>query len=143
MSGLSGNRYKVFTPTDEAIAKQEGKPTDAQFTEIPGIQENDFQRSLSEVDVTDKQDNENKTLLAGAGIKERTLNFNGFVETSDHYKLLEKLMEDVALVWFRIVRPDGVTKNFRGLITSFNDDGAVGGSFNFSATVMMSGGFVD
>ena len=109
------------------------------FTAIAGAQEDTVSFEIGEIDITDKDDNGNRTLLAG-GIKSYSASISGVTKTSD----LAQIAEAGNLVRFQIKYQDTnetLTGNFQ--VGSYEDTGSNdNAAITFKAELRSSGAIV-
>ena len=140
MSGLSGNSYKLYTPSDINKAKQNELPDDADFTYFGGFKTNQNANTLNSIDITNKDHGEDKTFLAHAGIKESKISGDGIFQNSPLTRQIEGSFEDKDARWFRLIRPDGRVTSLKCMIQSYNVTGATGDAIQFSLELLSTGG---
>lgn len=105
------------------------------FTAIAGMREEGFSISIAENDVTDKDDEAWRKLMAG-GIKSVSLSGSGITKTDD---LLKLSLSDETIVNMEIVRETGAKLAGAFEIRSYEGTGPYEGAETFSASFESSG----
>ena len=141
--GVAGVTFLLETPSDDAKANLvTTAPQDADFSKVGGIQTNSFDFSATEIEVTDKDSNENRELLNARGIKSFNISGSGFLDSSAVHKALESNKVSQKLRWFRL-KSD--VRTYVGLfkITSLSVEGAHDGALGFSLSLSSSGAITE
>lgn len=115
--------------------KIEDPATPGTFNAIAGMREEGFSISIAENDVTDKDDETWRKLMAG-GIKSVSLSGSGITKTDD---LLKLSLSDETIVNMEIVRETGAKLAGAFEIRSYEGTGPYEGAETFSASFESSG----
>lgn len=116
----------------------EDSPSSGTYTVIAGASEHTMTINNEQIDVSDKDSNRWKSLLA-AGARTLTISMNGFVSDDVEFELMRVAARDDVILNYRLTygNSDTVTGAFH--IDSFEVTGAYNNAQSFTATLSNSG----
>ena len=116
----------------------EDSPGAGTYTTIAGASEHTMTINNEQIDVSDKDSNRWKSLLA-AGARTLTISMNGFVSDDTEFELMRVAVRDDTILNYQLTygNSDTVTGAFH--IDSFEVTGAYNGAQSFTATLSNSG----
>ena len=135
---LDGLKFKLLTPSDENKAHQDATPADGDFDgESVGFESNSLARSVNLIEVTNKDSDNNREYLPGAGTKMTDFSGNGKLQDNALTDSLRQTADAVRARWFRVVQTDNSSFKLTGLflIESFNVTGAHDGAVDFDISL--------
>ena len=118
--------------------KVETTPGGGTFAAIGGASEESFTLSNGQVDVSSKDSDRWKELLA-AGDRELTLSINGFVSDDTNFAIVETAAEDDVILNYELEYGNGKTITGAFHIDSFEVSGARNNGQSFTFSLASSG----
>lgn len=118
-----------------------GTPTEA-FTSIASARETSFTHNNEVVDITAKDQNGWREILAGAGMKSVSVSISGVFKDTAAEELLRAAAVDGDVVNYRIISGNGDQWQGPFIITSYERGGSYNGEETFSATLENAGAVV-
>lgn len=109
------------------------------FAKIGGVVDQSDKVSHSLADITDKDDEGYRTLLAGAGISSRAVTLSGEFKTSTALTRLEADSEARLARNYCIVRADGSAVMMNALVEDVEASGGNEGALKYNFTLQSSG----
>lgn len=117
----------------------EATPGGGTFGAVGGVTETSLDSTTEAVDVTDKDDGVNRTLLQAAGIHSKSLGLSGWNTDSTTLDQVEEASNAGTILNYQLTSEKGDQYEGAFLVTAFNRNGAYNGAEAFSCTLESSG----
>jgi TP901-1 family phage major tail protein len=107
--------------------------------EIADMRTTSFRRNGEMVDVTTKDSNGKRTLLAGAGVTSLSVSATGVISDNDQIMTLDARCEAMSIDSYVLVFADGDKIELSGQITQFEAAGEYNGEQTYNLSIESSG----